>query len=68
MNVPADLRRRIEDTAAAMMVPPSWVLRAAIEVGLSDAIDENELVLAVERVRDDPKRVVGMIRIGEPKR
>ena len=63
MNVPADLLRRIEDTAADMAVPAAWVLRACVEVGLSRDIDENELVLAVERVRDDPTRVVRMPKV-----
>lgn len=63
MNVPADLRRRIEDEAAAMGVPPEWVLRACIEVAM---VREDQpmldLVIAVEAVRDDPRRVVRMPR------
>lgn len=46
-----------------MGVPPEWVLRACVNVGLSDDDDAmNELVYAVEAVRDDPKRVIRMPR------
>lgn len=64
MTVPADLRKRLGDAAADMAVPVAWVLRAAIEVALARDLDEHEMVLAVERIRDDPRRVVGTIRIG----
>ena len=63
-TVPADLRRRIADCAAAMAVPPEWVLRACIELGLrSEDAPIDELVDAVERIRDDPKRIVRMPRV-----
>lgn len=71
MAVPADLRRRIEDEASAMGVPPMTVLRAAIELGLN-AADENDLVLAVQDVLAGqpvvPLASLPPIEASEPKR
>jgi len=63
MRVPADLRKEIEEAAADMGVPPEWVLRACVRLGLREEDGPmNELVSAVQDIRDDPKRVTRMPR------
>jgi len=69
MRVPADLRKEIEEAAADMGVPPEWVLRACVRLGLREEDDPmNDLVSAVQDIRDDPKRVIRMPRYHRKKR
>lgn len=48
-TVPADLEERLRDEAASMGVPVAWVLRAALELALRDALSL-DLLGEVERV------------------
>jgi len=60
LRVPADLSRRIEETAADMGMPPAWVLRARIETALT-CEDEHTIVHAV---LDVARSAVRMPRYG----
>lgn len=59
MSVPSDLRRRIEETAADMGMPPEWVLRACVNVALRTDNEDamNDLVIEVEGVARNAVRM-----------
>lgn len=54
-TVPADLEERLRDEAAAMGVPVAWVLRAALELALTDSLSL-DLLSEVERVGANARR------------